>query len=49
VMALPQNGGALGPSATRQVVVGIPAEDESTVATALGQLSGGTAVIVRRG
>lgn len=49
VVALPQNGGALGPSATRQVVVGIPAEDESTVAMALGQLSGGTAVIVRRG
>jgi hypothetical protein len=49
VMALPQNGGALGPSATRQVVIGIPAEDESVVATALGQLSGGTPLIVRRG
>jgi hypothetical protein len=49
VVAAPRGGSALGPSATRQVVVGLEAEDESRLATALARLSDGTAVIVRRG
>ena len=49
VVAVPRNSSALGPSSTRQVVVGLPAEDESVLGTALARLSTGTAVIVRRG
>jgi hypothetical protein len=49
VVAVPRSGSALGPSATRQVVVGLEAEEESRLATALARLSDGTAVIVRRG
>jgi hypothetical protein len=49
VVAAPRGGSALGPSATRQVVVGLEAEDESRLATALARLADGTAVIVRRG
>ncbi len=49
VMAVPRNASALGPSSTQQVVVGIDADEQSRLASALGQLVGGTAVIVRRG
>lgn len=48
VVAAPQQASALGPSATRQVVVGVPGEDEDLLARALAQLSDGTAVLVRR-
>jgi hypothetical protein len=49
VVAAPRDATALGPSATRQVVVGLPADDEGVLASALARLSAGTAVIVRRG
>jgi hypothetical protein len=48
VVAVPSDGSALGPSATRQVLVGLPAGEQSGLATALAQLSAGRAVIVRR-
>lgn len=49
VVAAPRNDSALGPSSTRQVVVGVPGEDEETLARALARLAAGTAVLVRRG
>ena len=49
VVAVPRSGSALGPSSTRQVVVGLPVEDEGVLGTALARLSDGAAVIVRRG
>jgi hypothetical protein len=49
VVAVPRSGSALGPSATRQVVVGLEVEDETRLAMALARLSDGAAVIVRRG
>jgi hypothetical protein len=49
VVAAPRGGGALGPSATRQVVVGLPAEAEGRLGSALAKLAAGSAVMVRRG
>jgi hypothetical protein len=49
VMDVPRNASALGPSSTQQVVVGLAAEQQGRLATALAELAGGTAVIVRRG
>ena len=49
VLAAPQNASALGPSLTRQVLVGVPVSQESVLPNALAQLSTGTAVLVRRG
>lgn len=49
VVAAPQSASALGPSSTRQVVVGVPGDEDDLLARALAQLSDGTAVIVRRG
>lgn len=49
VVAVPRDASALGPSTSRQVVVGMPAADEGQLATALAQLASGEAVIVRRG
>ncbi|HEU4512819.1 MAG TPA: SAF domain-containing protein [Nocardioidaceae bacterium] len=49
VVAVPQHASALGPASTRQVVVGVPGEEDDLLARALGQLSEGAAVIVRRG
>ncbi|HSE09427.1 MAG TPA: hypothetical protein VLB29_12240 [Nocardioidaceae bacterium] len=49
VVAAPRSGNTLGPSATRQVVVGLPADDQGVLGSALGRLSTGSAVIVRRG
>jgi len=49
VVAVPRDASALGPSTSRQVVVGMPAADEGRLATALAQLASGAAVIVRRG
>lgn len=48
VVAVPSGGSALGPSMTRQVLVGMPAEEQTRLATALARLSTGTPVIVRR-
>ncbi len=49
VVAVPLHAGALGPSTTRQVVVGVPGDAEELLATALARLADGAAVIVRRG
>lgn len=49
VVAVPDDSSALGPSSTRQVVVGVPGEDDQLLARALAQLADGTAVLVRRG
>lgn len=49
VLATPEGAGALGPTATRQVVVAVAGEDEERLARALAELSDGRAVLVRRG
>lgn len=49
VLAAPKSTTALGPASTRQVVVGVPGEDDSLLARALAQLADGTVVLVRRG
>lgn len=49
VVAAPRSSSALGPATTRQVVVGVPGDDDDLLARALAELSGGTAVLVRRG
>jgi hypothetical protein len=49
VVAAPQNASALGPSATRQVVVGVPGDRDDLLADALARLADGAAVVVRRG
>ena len=48
VVAVPDGSGALGPASTRQVLVGVPA-DERLLADALAGLADGGAVLVRRG
>lgn len=48
VVAAPSSTSSLGPSATRQVVVGVP-QDDAVLARALAQLADGAAVLVRRG
>lgn len=48
VVAAPDSATALGPASTRQVVVGVPA-DEQLLAEALAALADGGAVLVRRG
>ena len=49
VVAVPRDGNALGPASMRQVVVSVPDAEDSGLGAALGQLSTGTAVVVRRG
>jgi hypothetical protein len=49
VVAAPRGSSALGPASTRQVVVGVPARDDSVLATALAKISTGVPVLVRRG
>lgn len=48
VVAVPDSSSALGPASTRQVLVGVPA-DEELLADALAGLADGGAVLVRRG
>lgn len=48
VVAAPDRSSALGPASTRQVLVGVPA-DEELLADALAGLADGGAVLVRRG
>lgn len=48
VVEVPLAETALGPSTTRQVVVGVPLEDETLLGAALARLADGTAVVVRR-
>ena len=48
VLAVPRAGTALGPAATRQVVVGVPADEEGLLGRALARLASGAPVVVRR-
>lgn len=45
VLAAPRTGTALGPSATRQVIVGVPAAQSDRLPSALAALAGGTVVL----
>lgn len=47
VVAVSRAGGALGPAATRQVIVALEPEAEATLPQALGRLARGHAVLVR--
>jgi hypothetical protein len=49
VVALPEAAAALGPSTTRQVIIGVASADDHRLADALAQLADGTAVVVKRG
>ena len=49
VVAAPRSGTALGPSATRQVIVGVDAAQEDGLATALARAATGTTVITKQG
>jgi hypothetical protein len=47
VVAVSRAGGALGPAATRQVIVGLEPGEKATLPQALGRLARGDAVLVR--
>jgi len=47
VVAVSRPGGALGPAATRQVIVGLEPDAGATLPRALGRLARGSAVLVR--
>jgi len=49
VIAVPGTGGALGSSATRQIVVGIDEADEEDLPAALARASTGTILITKQG
>ena len=48
VLALPRSGTSLGPSSTRQVIVGLDGAQEPELPTSLAALAGGTVVITAR-
>jgi hypothetical protein len=48
VLAVSRAGGALGPTASRQVIVGVEPSQEDVLPTALAQLARGSVVLVRR-
>ena len=48
VVAAPRTGTSLGPSSTRQVIVGVGAEQEAALPKAFAALAGGTVVITRK-
>lgn len=48
VLAVTRPGGALGPGATRQVIVGVDTAQERALPTALARLAHGSVVLVRR-
>ncbi|MGZ5416852.1 MAG: SAF domain-containing protein [Nocardioides sp.] len=48
VLAVSRSGGALGPSATRQVIVGVEPGQEDTIPAALATIARGSVVLVRR-
>ena len=48
VLAVSRSGGALGPTATRQVVVGVEPGQEDTLPASLAMVARGTVVLVRR-
>lgn len=47
VVAVSRGGGALGPSATRQVIVGLSDDERAILPAALGRLARGEVVLVR--
>ncbi|MFP5253198.1 MAG: hypothetical protein ACLGH4_05330 [Actinomycetes bacterium] len=47
VVALSRAGGALGPAATRQVIVGLEQDQQASLPRALGRLARGDVVLVR--
>jgi len=47
VVAVSRPGGALGPAATRQVIVGLDSDAEATLPRALGRVARGDVVLVR--
>ena len=49
VVAAPRSGTSLGPSATRQLIVGIPVGGETRLPTALAQLRRGAVLVTRQG
>ena len=48
VLSVSRSGGALGPSATRQVIVGVEPGQEDTIPAALATIARGSVVLVRR-
>jgi hypothetical protein len=48
VLSVPRSGTSLGPTATRQVIVGVGRDQESRLPTALAALSTGTAILTAR-
>lgn len=49
VVATPRTGSALGPSATRQIIVGVEAAQEDGLGAALARAARGTIVVTRQG
>ena len=49
VVAVPRTTAGLAPQTTRQVIVGVPADREQDLASALGGMSDGRVVIARKG
>jgi hypothetical protein len=49
VVAVPSSSTGLAPQATRQVIVGVPEARSKDIATALGGISDGRVVVVRKG
>lgn len=49
VVAVPSVGGALGPSTTRQVIIGLAPERQAELGPALASLAAGTVVLTRQG
>lgn len=49
VVSAPRGSSALGPSTTRQIVVGVPADEQGVLASALARLATGSPVMVKRG
>lgn len=47
VIAVSRSGGALGPAATRQVIVGLESDERAVLPGALGRLARGDVVLVR--
>jgi hypothetical protein len=45
VVSVPRSGTSLGPSATRQVIVGVGKDQESRLPTSLASLAGGTVIL----
>lgn len=48
VLSVPRSGSSLGPTATRQVIVGVGRDQQSRLPTALAALAGGTVLLTAR-